>query len=184
MGRALVLNVTDEPLAVVSDRRAVVLVLGEKVDVVTAGLGTFRSERSSCVVPSVVRLRRYVHPPRARRAALNRRGVFARDDHRCQYCPAPAESLDHVVPRSRGGAHSWDNVVAACRACNVAKRDRLLVETTMRLRRPPGPPPPHTWLAATVRDLPDAWRPYLGNGSPHRGSEPRGRVPGDDLHVA
>ena len=62
---------------------------------------------------------------------------MARDGHRCQYCGAHADSIDHVVPRSRGGLHEWDNVVAACRACNVRKRDRLLKDSGMRLKRPP-----------------------------------------------
>src|SRR5215208_5618312 len=140
MGTALVLNATYEPLGVVSARRAVVLVLGDKADVLHASGDEMHSEHLSVPVPSVIRLRYFVKVPFARRAALNRRAVFARDGSRCQYCTAPAESIDHVVPRSRGGEHTWENVVAACRPCNARKRDRLLSETTMRLRRMPRAP--------------------------------------------
>ena len=64
--------------------------------------------------------------PYRNRVPLSRRAVFARDGHRCQYCNRAAENIDHVVPRSRGGPHTWDNVVASCRACNARKEDRLL----------------------------------------------------------
>ena len=118
-------------------------------------------------MPSVIRLRTFVKVPFRRRAPLNRRGIFARDDQRCQYCGAAAESIDHVIPRSRGGQHSWDNVVAACRPCNVRKRDRLLPETTMR----PAPQPRH------------APRPHLGGGGGRSRAHPLGAVPPPDHPV-
>src|SRR3712207_2442651 len=113
MSRALVLNTTYEPLCVVSARRAVVLVLTEKADLVSDSGLAMHSERLTVHVPSVIKLRTFVRVPYRRRAALNRRAVFARDNAKCQYCQAPAESIDHVVPRSRGGEHVWENVVAA-----------------------------------------------------------------------
>src|SRR5687768_1819494 len=119
MSRALVLNASYEPLGVVTVRRAVVLVLSQKADVLHDTGDVLRSERLVVKVPSVIRLRYFVKVPFRRRAALNRRAVFARDDHRCQYCGAAAESIDHVVPRAKGGLHEWENVVAACRPCNV-----------------------------------------------------------------
>jgi 5-methylcytosine-specific restriction endonuclease McrA len=161
MSRALVLNATYEPLCVVPARRAVVLVLDRKAEVLHAGDEAFHSERLTVDVPSVIRLRSFVKVPFRRRAPLNRRGVFARDGHRCQYCGAAAESIDHVIPRSRGGAHSWDNVVAACRPCNVRKRDRLLAETSMRLPREPDVPRDLTWVVVAVGHVPGSWEPYL-----------------------
>jgi hypothetical protein len=74
--------------------------------------------------------------------------VFARDGHRCQYCGASAENIDHVIPRSKGGSHAWDNVVASCRTCNTRKRDRLLEDSGMRLRRRPAAPRERTWIIA------------------------------------
>jgi 5-methylcytosine-specific restriction endonuclease McrA len=161
MGTALVLNATYEPLGVVSARRAVVLVLGDKADLLHASGDEVHSERLTVPVPSVIRLRYVVKVPFVRRAALNRRAIFARDGARCQYCTAPAEGIDHVVPRSRGGEHVWENVVAACRPCNTAKRDRLLSETSMTLRRRPTAPRALTWISVAVGSVPTHWEPYL-----------------------
>jgi 5-methylcytosine-specific restriction endonuclease McrA len=161
-GRALVLNASYEPLSVVSSRRATVLMLAEKADLVSASGQRFRSEHLAVDVPSVVRLRHFVKVPFGRRAALNRRAVFARDGGRCQYCGDPADSIDHVVPRAKGGAHVWENVVAACRPCNVRKRDRLLHDTGMVLRSTPRAPAGHAWIAVSVPAVPADWHPYLG----------------------
>ena len=160
-GRALVLNASFEPLSVVSARRATVLMLAEKADLVSASGQCFRSEHLAVDVPSVVRLRHFVKVPFGRRAALNRRAVFARDGGRCQYCGDAADSIDHVVPRARGGPHVWENVVAACRPCNVRKGDRLLAHTSMQLRRPPLAPRESTWVTVAMGMIPSQWEPYL-----------------------
>ncbi len=142
MSRALVLNATYEPLCVVPQRRAAVLVLADKADVLHAGDAAFHSERLTVPAPSVIKLRYFVKVPYERAVSLNRRSVFARDESRCQYCGDRADSIDHVVPRSRGGEHAWENVVAACRPCNLRKGDRYLHETAMRLFRHPAAPAP------------------------------------------
>ena len=90
--------------------------------------------------PSVVRLRNYVKIPRARRVPLNRKAIFLRDDHSCQYCTRPAENVDHVIPRSQGGEHKWDNVVASCRRCNSKKGGRTPEQACMHLIRRPRKP--------------------------------------------
>lgn len=162
-GKVLVLNATMEPLCVVPARRAVVLVLTSKADVVHHNGHRFRSERLDLPAPSVVRLRRFVHVPYRRRAALSRRGVFIRDEHRCQYCGRTAENVDHVVPRSRGGAHEWENVVAACRRCNGRKRDLTPLEANMALRRRPYAPRAEFWLVVAVGTLEPTWHAYLGD---------------------
>ncbi len=161
MTRALVLNASYEPLCVVPARRAVVLVLAEKADVVHPSGEEVHSERLTVPVPSVVRLRYYVKVPYRRATALSRRAVFHRDRGQCQYCGAAAESIDHVIPRSRGGPHEWENVVAACRGCNSRKGDRLLVETSMRLTRRPHVPRELSWVLVAVSEVPDHWQPYL-----------------------
>lgn len=162
MSRALVLNATYEPLSVVSSRRATVLLLSEKAVLVSPSGLQFHSEHLVVDVPSIVRLRQFVKVPFRRRAALNRRSVFARDGHRCQYCDGPAESIDHVIPRAKGGPHEWENVVAACRDCNVRKRDRLLHETSMTLRSTPSAPRGFSWISVVVGSVPDDWQEYLG----------------------
>jgi 5-methylcytosine-specific restriction endonuclease McrA len=161
MARSLLLNATFEPLSIVSSRRAIVLVLDDKAETVHGTGRVVRSETLVLEEPSVVRLSRYVRVPFPRRRSLNRRAVFVRDDHTCQYCGAPAESIDHVVPRSRGGEHVWENVVAACSRCNTAKRDRLLPETSMRLVRSPRAPALGTWFLLADRSVPPAWTLYL-----------------------
>jgi len=163
--RALVLNATFEPLGIVSSRRALLLVLGSKAEVVHATERLFRSERASVPEPSVVRLARYVRVPHDRAVAVNRRTVFARDGHRCQYCGSAAESIDHVVPRSRGGLHVWDNVVAACRRCNTRKEDRSASEVGLVLRRQPVAPRQRVWLLAMSEGARRDWAPYLGEQS-------------------
>lgn len=162
-GRALVLNATMEPLSVVPARRALVLVLGDKADLVHSNGHRFRSERLDLHAPSVVRLRRFVRVPYRHRAALSRRGVFVRDEGACQYCGRSAENVDHVVPRSRGGPHEWENVVASCRRCNSRKMDRTPEEAGMRLRREPFAPRAAFWLIVSVGTVDPQWRDYLGD---------------------
>ena len=162
MSRALVLNASYEPLCVVSTRRALLLVLDDKAEILADTGGAFRSERLSLPEPSVVRLVYYVKVPYRARVALNRRAVFLRDGHRCQYCGDAAENIDHVVPRSRGGTHTWDNVVAACRRCNARKEDRLLHEIAMHLRRPPRAPTGPAWMLLALGATRPDWEPYLG----------------------
>ncbi len=134
MSGALVLNASYEPLCVVTTRRALMLVLDDKAELVSA----------------------------TDRVALNRRAVFVRDGHRCQYCNAPAENIDHVIPRSKGGPHTWENVVAACRPCNARKMDHNLAETNMHLRRQPRAPRERIWIMAAVGSVRADWEPYLG----------------------
>jgi len=161
MVRALVLNATYEPLSVVAGRRAAVLVLTERADSVHDSGEVLHSERLALSVPSVVRLRLHVRVPYHREVSISRRGVLARDAHSCQYCGSRAETIDHVLPRSRGGGHTWENVVAACRTCNVRKGDRLLPDCGLRLRRDPGPPRGPLWVTAAMGVVPAPWEPYL-----------------------
>jgi len=162
MGQALVLNATYEPLSVVTSRRAVVLVVRAKAELVHSNGRRWASERSSVPVPSVIRLLHYVKVPYERRVPLSRRAVFARDGHTCQYCAGAAENLDHVMPRCRGGAHTWENVVAACRPCNARKGDRTPDEAGLTLRAAPRAPRQLGWLLIGLSSPPDpSWRAYL-----------------------
>jgi 5-methylcytosine-specific restriction endonuclease McrA len=162
MVRALVLNASYEPLSVVSERRALVLVLTDKANVVVSRDEIWNSETLSIEIPSVVKLIRYVRVPYRRTVPVTRRAVFGRDGHQCQYCGGPAESLDHIRPRSKGGDHSWENVVACCRACNVRKGDRLPAESGFNLRSRPGPPRRFAWIYASIGFQVDPlWQPYL-----------------------
>jgi len=163
MAQALVLNATYELLTVVPIRRAVVLVVRNKAELVHTREQRWHSEHLDIPVPTVIRLRRYVRVPYRRRIALSRRAVFARDLNRCQYCGGSAENLDHVVPRSRGGTHAWENVVAACRTCNTRKGDRTPPEAGMVLHIPPKAPRENGWLLVGLGAPPHpSWDAYLG----------------------
>lgn len=155
------LNATYEPIGVVSGRRALILSLSEKVDVLAESGLSVASERLTLVIPSVVRLRYFVKVPYQRTAPLNRKAIFARDQGRCQYCSSTAESIDHVVPRSRGGEHVWPNVVACCRRCNTLKANRLLSECSMVLKSKPTAPTRLAWVTVAAGHIPEAWGPYL-----------------------
>ncbi len=161
VAEALVLNATYEPLCVVPGRRAVVLVLADKAVEVTGSGDVLHSARRQVAVPSVVRLTRYVRVPYRATVPLTRKAVFARDGGRCAYCGAAATSLDHVVPRSRGGTHTWDNVVSACGRCNHAKADRAVADLGWRLRRAPVAPSGAAWRVVGARRLDPRWAPYL-----------------------
>lgn len=165
MPEALVLNATYEPLCVVSARRAAVLVLGAKAVSVQDSEATLHSERTVLRVPSVVRLHRFVKVPYRQQVPITRKGILARDGHRCVYCGAAATSLDHVVPRSRGGPHTWDNVVAACSRCNHHKADRHLHDLGWRIARPPVAPTGAAWRILGSRRMDPRWLPYLGETS-------------------
>jgi len=157
--RTLVLNASLEPLCVVSLRRAVTLVLSGKARVVESDGRVLRSEHTVVPLPLVLSLTRYVHVPRRRPSTPTRRGVLQRDAHRCAYCRGVADTVDHVVPRSRGGRHVWTNVVAACLRCNGRKADRMLHEIGWQLDFTPRAP-----LGAAAFVVPGyetAWSPYL-----------------------
>jgi 5-methylcytosine-specific restriction endonuclease McrA len=165
-GDALVLNATYEPLCVVSQRRAIVLVLTAKAVVVEAADGIFHSPTRRVDVPAVVRLSRFVRVPYRADVPLTRKGVLARDGHRCAYCGAPATSLDHVVPRSRGGTHTWDNVVAACARCNHTKADRSVADMGWRLHAAPRAPSGTAWRVLGTRRVDPRWSVYLDGHQP------------------
>jgi len=162
MPRVLVLNTTYEPLNVCSARRALVLLFKDKAEVVQQSAAVYHSERSSFAIPNIIRLRDYVAVPRGAARRLSRRAVFARDRHRCQYCGSDRRlTVDHVVPRSKGGAHAWENVVTSCAPCNLRKGDRTPAGADMRLARRPRPPEPVSFVFMYRDDVHDSWLPYL-----------------------
>src|SRR5699024_10465626 len=140
--RVLLLNATFEPLTAVPLRRAVVLVVCGKAEVVhedPAGL-ILHAATMSMEMPSVIRLSTYVRVPYRARVPLTRAGLMYRDRYRCAYCAGKADTIDHVVPRSRGGPHSWQNCVACCAKCNHRKADRTLGELGWSMRVDPCAP--------------------------------------------
>jgi 5-methylcytosine-specific restriction endonuclease McrA len=165
VNQVLVLNATYEPLNVVSVRRAILLLLKEKAEVVEATEAWLRSERLALPVPLVIRLVYYVRIPRRFSLPLSRRTVLARDHYTCQYCSAqPGKAnltVDHVLPRSRGGDTRWENVTTACGPCNRRKGNRTPDEAGMPLLRQPRRP---RYIALTLLEgasAPHVWNKYM-----------------------
>jgi 5-methylcytosine-specific restriction endonuclease McrA len=160
--RTLVLNAGYEPLAVVSFRRALVLVMNDKASVIERVEGNpVLAAGGPFDRPAVIILTRYVHVPRTRRVPVTRRGVLRRDGFRCAYCGGHAATIDHVLPRSRGGADSWENLVACCQRCNNVKGDRTPQEMSWQLRFAPCPPHGSSWSIRGTERADPQWEPYL-----------------------
>lgn len=158
----LVLNQSYEPVMVTSAKRAVILMLLDKAEEVVNYEELIHSVSWQMPLPSVVRLLRYVRTPN-KDVVLTRKNILKRDNHRCQYCGRSSVplTLDHVIPRHRGGPDSWENLVAACHPCNVRKGNQTPHEVDMPLLRHPHKPSRITYFQKFVRKHQDAWRPYL-----------------------
>jgi 5-methylcytosine-specific restriction endonuclease McrA len=163
MKHVLVLNASYEPLNVTSVRRAHVLVFKGKAEVLEELEQPLRSASDTYPWPHVIRLVSYVRVPRGVQRKISRRALFARDNWRCVYCGTSAGrlTLDHVVPRSRGGDSVWENVVTSCAPCNLKKGNRLLEEASMELHYRPQPPTPVLFIRLAAQRIPDGWQPYL-----------------------
>jgi len=137
----LVLNQNYEPLNVCNVRRALVLVLRGKAEVIETAAAAFHTARAAFQLPSVIRLVYMIKRPRPK-VRLTRKEIFARDGWQCVYCGRATRdlTLDHVMPRHRGGPHTWDNLVSACKPCNHRKAGRTPGEARMAMLSEPGMP--------------------------------------------
>jgi 5-methylcytosine-specific restriction endonuclease McrA len=171
MGSVLLLNVTYEPLAVVSVRRALALLTRGRVDAASEETIAIQSLAGALQVPTVIRLQRYVRVP-SRKAAWSRRGVLRRDNYRCGYCGVrsgegrgnlllskPDFTVDHILPRSRGGKNTWGNTICACPSCNQRKGNRTPHEAGLTLLWEPKTPRVDYLIASG--EIPTAWKIYL-----------------------
>ncbi len=160
--KVLVLNLNYEPINLCNVRRAVVLLDKKKAELLANGRGEIRSPAATFTVPSVIRLSYLVKRPFAKRR-LSRREVFIRDHYTCQYCGKQTKdlTLDHVIPRHRGGAHSWENVVSACIPCNHRKAGLTLAEAGMKLLKEPRAPFPNPYYILQNGPILDEWRPFI-----------------------
>ena len=151
-GAVLVLNQNYEPLNVCNVRRAIVLVFDGKAEVLEAYDFALRTTSREFSSPSVIRLVNMIKRPRPR-VKLTRKEIFIRDDHTCQYCGRRSSdlTLDHIHPRSKGGQHTWLNLVASCRTCNHRKGGKSIAEARMQLRRQPFEPKPGAYYTIERR---------------------------------
>ena len=175
MSSVLVLNATYEPLSVVSTRRAVVLLLKEKAEILEAAERELHAANVSMPVPLVIRLVYYVRVPHSVFVPFSRKTVMMRDKYTCQYCGAqPAKSeltLDHVVPKMHGGLNTWQNVVCACKACNHHKGCRTPEDANMPLLAPPTRPRYLAIVVLSAQEPHETWGKYLPELD--RGTTPR-----------
>ena len=161
-GRVLVLNQNYEPLSICSAKKAVVLLYLGKVETIESSERMIRSLYTQMTVPSIVRLLRLIQVPR-KRILLSRHNILKRDNHQCQYCGTEQSpfTVDHVVPRDRGGRDSWENLVCACNDCNGKKRNRTPHEAGMQLLRKPRKPGYLFFIQNFVHIPDERWKPYL-----------------------
>lgn len=159
----LLLNQSYEPITICTAKKAVILLFLEKAELVTKKEElTLHSAASEFPWPSVIRLRRYQRVP-FKRIILNRKNVLKRDRHKCGYCGRGDLPLtvDHIIPRARGGENSWENLVAACWPCNNRKGDRLLKDTNFKLKIKPYKPNHITFIKNRVGRIDSAWEPFI-----------------------
>lgn len=165
--RTLVLNAGYEPMQLISWQRALCLVLASKAELVAEYGETVRSVSECFPLPSVVRLKRYVGYVRQfGLLKCTRKNIFLRDRFQCQYCgvrcASASATIDHVIPRCRGGRTVWDNVVTCCHTCNRKKGDKTPEQMSMRLMRPPKRPHWTEIVADQEDPYHKTWLPYLG----------------------
>ncbi|MDQ7822845.1 MAG: HNH endonuclease [Candidatus Eremiobacteraeota bacterium] len=163
MNRVLVLNATNQPLNTTSVRRAIKMIFLRKAEVVIHNGLLIRTPRLVFAVPSVIRLMNFIHVPH-RQVPLTRKYILVRDGFTCQYCGRQETrhmTIDHVIPRSRGGESTWGNLVCACKECNNRKNNRALADANMTLMRMPRKPSPQSLLLFSLLEPPPEWLPYL-----------------------
>jgi 5-methylcytosine-specific restriction endonuclease McrA len=164
--RTLLLTQGYEPIQIISWQRAITLLALDKVEVVEEYDAQIRAPSIIVRVPAVVRLRKTFRR-HAKPVKFSRVNIYARDGHRCQYCAMKCTTdeltYDHVVPRSKGGRTSWENIVSACYACNRRKANRTPAEAGMKLLATPARPSwmPSVQIRVSARSVPDAWRDYV-----------------------
>ncbi|MDX2189824.1 MAG: HNH endonuclease [Bacteroidota bacterium] len=164
--RVLILNQDYSALTICSAQRAFLLVYMQKAEMVAnAKQFMLRTVSTTFPMPSVIRLNGYVRLP-YRGVLLNRQNIFRRDNHKCQYCNSTQNlTIDHVMPRSRGGKASWDNLVTACRMCNSRKGDHTPEEAMMPLKQKPFKPSFLLFLRDFSGNIDEQWYPFLGKAS-------------------
>ena len=161
----LVLNQNYEPLNICHTKRALTLIFQSKAEMLEDGVGIIHTADKAYPIPSVIRLPYIIKRPFRVQRKLTRMEVFNRDGHTCQYCGKKTRqmTLDHVIPRSRNGPHTWENVVSACVACNRHKAGRTPEEAHMKLRSIPGPPQPsrYAYIPTQYLQTRQEWERYF-----------------------
>jgi 5-methylcytosine-specific restriction endonuclease McrA len=159
----LVLNFTYEALNITSFQRAVKLIFSGKAEVVHGRDRLLVSPTFEMRMPSIIRMLYYIRRP-SQKVALTKKNILLRDDYTCQYCGLRGERLmtvDHVIPRSKGGPSTWENLVCACMRCNNRKNNRTPEHANMAMRRKPRTPKYIPWIRVKRNTLPGEWHKFL-----------------------
>lgn len=168
--KVLVLNNSFEPLHVCTARRAIILLYTGKAERIEDSPSIIHSPSIAIIIPAVIRLHRYVRRPAIPAVSFNKKNILKRDAYTCQYCGrngGERMTIDHVIPRSLGGRTIWENVVSACRACNVKKGNKPLHEVSMNLLRKPAKPVSAVYLGIMFYSPHGitSWSKYLPRGA-------------------
>ena len=160
--RVLLLNQSYQPLMVIGAKRALILLLTEKVESIENYTEFIHSMYFKMPLPSVIRLKNYVRFTK-KEIVLSRKNILKRDNHICQYCGAHSTRLtiDHIIPRQKGGTDTWENLVTACVQCNTQKGHKLVSEAEMELKSSPRKPLVIVHFQKNVKQYQKMWRPYL-----------------------
>jgi len=159
----LILNANYEPLNVCSMKRALTLMYSEKASLVLNGRGYIRTISKKYQAPSVIRLENMIKRPRPI-VKLSKAEVFRRDNYTCQYCGTKTTNLtiDHIIPKHLGGAHTWDNLVAACPRCNHKKGGKTCAQANMRpMKKPKTPDASAVYRFGRYLTVNQEWLPFI-----------------------
>ena len=160
--RVLVLNQSYEPIMIIGAKRAIILVLNEKVDALENYREIIHSTYLTLPLPSVIKLKHYARI-RRKEIVLTRKNILKRDNHTCQYCGIISKNItiDHIIPKDKKGRDTWTNLVSACSHCNFKKGNQFLNETNMRLIRKPNKPTHIYHMQKYISKENSSWKPYL-----------------------
>lgn len=162
MQKVLVLNQSYEPLMVTTVEKAFILTYLNKAEVIETHDQPLRSVNGEYERPSVIRLKHSIRFRAYKTVELNRRNIFKRDNHTCAYCGSSDDlTVDHIVPKSKGGLNTWDNLITACRSCNNRKDDLSLEEAGLVLEGTPRRPHYIMFMGHGLTNVYENWKPYL-----------------------
>ena len=161
--KVLLLNSSYEPLSIINSKKALIMLITQKVDYIEKSDYFVHSENLMFVIPRIVKLKSYIYI-KHRRISLTRKNIFKRDKNKCQYCGKTdiVLTIDHVIPKNKGGGDTWENLVSACKTCNLNKGNTLLKDTAMSLIKIPKKPNYLIYMQDYVVNKEyKSWKPYL-----------------------
>lgn len=162
-GRVLILNQSYEPLSICSVKKAILLLYLTKAEIISKKESTrIRSVNYSIPFPSIIRLLTFIRIP-FKQVVLSRKNIHYRDNFTCQYCGTKTKNLtiDHIIPKSRGGDDSWENLVSSCKKCNNKKGSQTPEEANMKLLSKPRRPNQIIFIQQFINKNNEDWKPYL-----------------------